>query len=361
MDEEPTILPVDAAHARLHFAGLTGLQDRSPAFEQFWQVVRVDSQPATPSHGLRPRLRPVYSDQRRLTKSMCPSGRAVHTMAGSASKTRPRSISIAILSWRKPAPGLRKRPLCLGIGFVAVAGVPRSTHTKVSPIPSCNRFASADSRSVRIRTDRVDRGGRHVSSIAIANTARTTGRDGCRRGHQHASRDTARGGRRRFDPALQRHIPAGGASSIFAGASPRHDGPIGRRSLTARKACSSRTLQELVRLLGHRLRLAKGEAKLNALPQFMTDDRRCSISTSSTSARIIANALPLIMTHGWPGSVVRAAARPSVRSRIPTAHGGSAEDAFDLVHAFDARVRLLGQADRVPAGAPTASREPGRN
>ena len=74
----------------------------------------------------------------------------------------------------------------------------------------------------------------------------------------------------------------------------------------------------------------KAEAKLNALPQLMTPDRRCSISTSSTCARGHPNALPLIMTHGWPGSVLELL-RTVGPLTDPTAHGGRAEDAFDLV------------------------------
>src|ERR1035441_3301961 len=46
------------------------------------------------------RLRPVYSHQRSLRKSMCPSGSAVHTNPGSALTRRLRSLSIAVLSWQ---------------------------------------------------------------------------------------------------------------------------------------------------------------------------------------------------------------------------------------------------------------------
>ena len=42
------------------------------------------------------------------------------------------------------------------------------------------------------------------------------------------------------------------------------------------------------------------------------------------------NALPLIMTHGWPGSVIELLGSVGPLTD-PTAHGGSAEDAFDLV------------------------------
>ena len=57
------------------------------------------------------------------------------------------------------------------------------------------------------------------------------------------------------------------------------------------------------------------------------------------------NALPLIMTHGWPGSVLELLKIIGPLTD-PTAHGGNAEDAFHLVHPLDARLRLLGRADR---------------
>ena len=71
------------------------------------------------------------------------------------------------------------------------------------------------------------------------------------------------------------------------------------------------------------------EAKLNALPQFMTEIDGVDIHFIHVKSRH-ENALPLIMTHGWPGSVIELleAVGPLVD---PTAHGGRAEDAFDLV------------------------------
>ena len=73
----------------------------------------------------------------------------------------------------------------------------------------------------------------------------------------------------------------------------------------------------------------KAEAKLNALPQFTTEIDGVDIHFIHVESPH-ADALALIMTHGWPGSVIELleAARPLTD---PTAHGGSAEDAFDLV------------------------------
>jgi hypothetical protein len=55
------------------------------------------------------------------------------------------------------------------------------------------------------------------------------------------------------------------------------------------------------------------------------------------------NALPLVMTHGWPGSVVELLETGGPLTD-PTAHGGSAEDAFQLVLPSLRAVRLRSQA-----------------
>jgi pimeloyl-ACP methyl ester carboxylesterase len=71
------------------------------------------------------------------------------------------------------------------------------------------------------------------------------------------------------------------------------------------------------------------EAKLNALPQFKTEIDGVDIHFIHVKSPH-ENALPLIITHGWPGSVIELL---GVVNRLtnPTAHGGRAEDAFDLV------------------------------
>jgi pimeloyl-ACP methyl ester carboxylesterase len=71
------------------------------------------------------------------------------------------------------------------------------------------------------------------------------------------------------------------------------------------------------------------EAKLNALPQFMTEIDGVDIHFLHVRSRH-DGALPLIMTHGWPGSVVELLEVVGPLTD-PTAHGGSPEDAFDLV------------------------------
>jgi pimeloyl-ACP methyl ester carboxylesterase len=73
----------------------------------------------------------------------------------------------------------------------------------------------------------------------------------------------------------------------------------------------------------------KAEAKLNALPQFMTTIDGVDIHFIHVRSRH-PNAMPLIMTHGWPGSVFELLKTVGPLTD-PTSHGGRAEDAFDLV------------------------------
>jgi pimeloyl-ACP methyl ester carboxylesterase len=88
-------------------------------------------------------------------------------------------------------------------------------------------------------------------------------------------------------------------------------------------------LQELVRYWGTDYDWRKAEAKLNALPQFITRIDGVDIHFIHVRSRH-KNALPLIVTHGWPGSVVE---QLKIIGPLtdPTAHGGRAEDAFDIV------------------------------
>jgi pimeloyl-ACP methyl ester carboxylesterase len=71
------------------------------------------------------------------------------------------------------------------------------------------------------------------------------------------------------------------------------------------------------------------QAKLDALPQFTTSIDGLDIHFIHVKSRH-ENALPLIMTHGWPGSVIEQIDTIGPLTD-PTAHGGSAEDAFHLV------------------------------
>jgi len=71
------------------------------------------------------------------------------------------------------------------------------------------------------------------------------------------------------------------------------------------------------------------EAKLNALPQFTTEIDSVEIHFIHVKSQH-EDALPLIMTHGWPGSIVELLEAIGPLTD-PTAHGGGAEDAFHLV------------------------------
>ena len=73
----------------------------------------------------------------------------------------------------------------------------------------------------------------------------------------------------------------------------------------------------------------KVEARLNGLPQFITEIDGLDIHFIHVRSKD-ANALPLIVTHGWPGSVIEQLKIVDPLTN-PTAHGGSASDAFHLV------------------------------
>lgn len=88
-------------------------------------------------------------------------------------------------------------------------------------------------------------------------------------------------------------------------------------------------LQALVRHWGTDYDWRKAEAQLNALPQFVTTIDGVDIHFIWVRSSA-ANALPMIMTHGWPGSVFEFIQVIGPLSD-PTAHGGNAADAFDLV------------------------------
>ena len=89
------------------------------------------------------------------------------------------------------------------------------------------------------------------------------------------------------------------------------------------------TLQALARYWTTDYDWRRAEAKLNALPQFTTDIDGVTIHFIHVKSRH-ENALPLIMTHGWPGSVIELLDTVGPLTD-PTAHGGTAEDAFHLV------------------------------
>src|SRR5437868_2381209 len=86
------------------------------------------------------------------------------------------------------------------------------------------------------------------------------------------------------------------------------------------------TMQALARYWATDYDLGRIEARLNALPQFTTEIDGVDVHF----IHVHEDALPLIMTHGWPGSVIEQIDTVGPLTD-PTAHGGSAEDAFHLV------------------------------
>jgi pimeloyl-ACP methyl ester carboxylesterase len=89
------------------------------------------------------------------------------------------------------------------------------------------------------------------------------------------------------------------------------------------------TTQELIRYWGSDYDMSRLGDRLNAFPQFSTEIDGIDIHFIHVKSRH-ENALPLIITHGWPGSVIELLEVVGPLTD-PTAHGESADDAFDLV------------------------------
>jgi pimeloyl-ACP methyl ester carboxylesterase len=124
------------------------------------------------------------------------------------------------------------------------------------------------------------------------------------------------------------------------------------------------TMKELARYWMSGYDFGRVQNRLNALPQFKTTIDGIEVHFIHVKSRH-ENALPLIMTHGWPGSVIELldAVGPLTD---PTAHGGNAEDAFHLVlpsvpgYGFSAEPTELGwEAGRVARAWPQLMRRLG--
>jgi pimeloyl-ACP methyl ester carboxylesterase len=106
------------------------------------------------------------------------------------------------------------------------------------------------------------------------------------------------------------------------------------------------TMQALARYWTTEYDFGRLEARLNALPQFITEIDGVDIHFIHVRSPH-EDALPLVMTHGWPGSVVELLETVGPLTD-PTAHGGDAEDAFHLVlpsipgYGFSGEPRELG-------------------
>jgi len=89
------------------------------------------------------------------------------------------------------------------------------------------------------------------------------------------------------------------------------------------------TVQKLADYWAHDYDWRKCEARLNALPNFVTEIDGLDIHFIHVKSKH-AGALPVIITHGWPGSIVE---QLKIIEPLadPTAHGGTAADAFDVI------------------------------
>jgi pimeloyl-ACP methyl ester carboxylesterase len=107
-----------------------------------------------------------------------------------------------------------------------------------------------------------------------------------------------------------------------------------------------KTLQKLARYWATEYDWRRVEARLNALPNFITEIDGLDIHFIHVRSKH-KNALPLIVTHGWPGSIIEQLKIVDPLTN-PTAHGASAADAFDLVipsmpgYGFSARPTTTG-------------------
>jgi pimeloyl-ACP methyl ester carboxylesterase len=118
------------------------------------------------------------------------------------------------------------------------------------------------------------------------------------------------------------------------------------------------TMRELARYWATDYDWRKGEAKLNAFPQFITKIDGLDIHFIHERSKN-PKALPLIINHGWPGSVLEQI-KLIGRLTDPTAHGGKAEDAFDVVIPSMPGYGFSGKPMST-AGVPSTWPEPGRS
>ena len=103
--------------------------------------------------------------------------------------------------------------------------------------------------------------------------------------------------------------------------------PERKRSRMHRRACSSRRFRSSRATGRPSTTGASARRRLNALPKFITEIDGLDIHFIHVRSKH-ENALPLIVTHGWPGSIVEQLKIVDPLTN-PTAHGGSASDAFE--------------------------------
>ncbi len=101
------------------------------------------------------------------------------------------------------------------------------------------------------------------------------------------------------------------------------------RELDESQGVQLATMQELARYWATEYDWRRVEARLNALPQFITEIDGVDVHFVHVRSQH-EDALPLIVSHGWPGSVIEQLKIIDPLTN-PTAHGGNASDAFHLV------------------------------
>ena len=116
------------------------------------------------------------------------------------------------------------------------------------------------------------------------------------------------------------------------------------------------TIQALARYWATEYDWRKVEAKLNSLPNFITEIDGLDIHFVHVRSKH-ENALPLIVTHGWPGSIIEQMKIIDLLAN-PTAHGANASDAFDIVIPSMPGYGFSGKPTRL-VGIPRTSRAPG--
>ena len=118
------------------------------------------------------------------------------------------------------------------------------------------------------------------------------------------------------------------------------------------------TMQKLARYWTTEHDWSKCEARMKALPHFITNIDGLDIHFIHVKSKN-ANAMPMIITHGWPGSIIEQMKMIEPLTN-PTAHGGTAADAFDVVIPSLPGYGFSGKPTRRLAGILSGLREHGR-
>ena len=150
-------------------------------------------------------------------------------------------------------------------------------------------------------------------------------------------------GARRCNPPLPNRLSGSDARRTAPAHQPRPTGRSGRRSRIDSQGVRLATVQALARYWATDYDWRKCEAKLNALPQFMTEIDGLDIHFIHVRSKH-ENALPMIVTHGWPGSIIE---QLKIIEPLDQSDGAWRQRGGCLPprHSVAAGLRLLRQAD----------------